>query len=141
MKKLTIILLALILTAGVAIAETTLTSGEAQPTIDRFEINQFKIDVAGPQVEIVVEFGYDSGGFVRERAEEILITNDTVYRNRRPEIEKVDGADPGIFDDFPAAYQDTPATKVVTEANGGTFGGEATLKAYLETIVKTLLGL
>ena len=124
-----------------AFADTALTSSEAQPTIDTFRIEQFTVNASQMQLDIVVEFGYVSGTFVRERVEQVTVTDDIIYRNRRPAIRKADGADPNIFDGFPAAYQTTPATERVTQVNGGNFGGNATLKGYLEAIVKTLYGL
>lgn len=141
MKKFVLVLLALVLFAVPAFGDTSLTAPETQPTISQFRIERFVIDSNIPAVEMTVEFGYDSGGFVRERVETVAITNDAIFRNRQRTVSKSEGADPDIFDTFPAAYQSTPATEMLTQVNGGNFGGQATLKAYLENIVKTLYGL
>lgn len=141
MKKIVVVLLAVLMLTGLAFADQNLTTSQPQPTIDRFKIDVFKIDATG-LVEVVATYGYDDAGtFVAVRNEQIAITNDAVYVNRRPAVQKSDGADPNIFDDFPAAYQSNPATAVIGEVNGGTFGGQANLKAYLEVIIKTILGL
>lgn len=146
MKKIVILfgvmaMCATLLFSTVAMADTTLTATENQPAITTFRIERFLIDAVAPAGELTVEFGYDSGGFVVERRESITVTNEAIYRNRRPVIRKDEGADPNIFDDFPAAYQTNPATELISQVNGGTFGGQGTLKAYLEATVKTLLGL
>ena len=141
MKKLVITLL-LVLLPTVASAETLFTTPEVLPDIDRFRVEVFTIDAATPEIIIQMEVGY--AGFNLIRTDEIGISNGDITRKKgrfgsRQQIYKDDINDEML--DLPVPYRLNPATKIITEVNSGTFGGQATMKEYVEVIVKTLLGL
>ena len=139
MKKLFLILVLLLLPVT-SYADTALTTTEVVPDITYFRIDEFKL-VTGdnPTVNIQLEFGEKPAlTFHLLRVESVTITNTSIYRGLEPFL--VDDADGNMLS-LPAAYQAEPATKIISEINNGTFGGEATGKEYIELIIKTLLGL
>lgn len=119
-------------------ADTTLTSNIVQPTIDRFKVNDFRINNELKAVSIIVQYGYDNAGtFVKAGgAVEFVITNDWVKRNNRF-IARPDNT--GTFTQFPAAYQTSPANEVITQVFAQ--GNAAAALTYLEAVVKSLGGL
>ena len=135
MRKLIIAMFVLLLVVP-AYAETMLTTPEVRPSIDRFTVERFTIQTDLPRVIIRLRLGYEGFTFVRE--EIISITNADIMRGSKMVYK--DDLD-GMMLELPAGYKETPATKIVTEINCGDFGGQATLKEYVEVIVKTILGL
>lgn len=137
MKRIIILSMMLFMVVAVpAYGETLLTTPEIRPSIDRFQIERFTIQTDLPRLIIRVQLGYE--GFTRVREEMVSITNADIMRNDKMVYR--DDTD-GMMMDLPAAYQENPATKIVQEINGGTFGGQATLKEYIEQIIKVLAGL
>jgi len=139
MKRILLILLSIGLMAGPVYAETLLTTPEVIPDFDRFRINKVEIDLSAPEIHFYCQFGHQvEGAFVKLKAVKVRISNSSVFRDREL-IVAMDANDE--FPSFPVAYQETPATVILGEMNGGGFGGQDTLNQYAELIVKTLLGL
>ena len=139
MKRILLILLSIGLMAGPVYAETLLTTPEVIPDFDRFRINKVEIDLSAPEIHFYCQFGHQVDGVFRVlRNDKVRISNGSIFRGRTMFMQ-VDMDD--MMLGLPEAYQFEPATVVLTEINSGSFGGQDTLKEYLELIVKTILGL
>jgi len=137
MKKL-IILMCMLLPA-VAAADQLLTTPIERYDLDRYRVQEFVINPVVPIVRLKFELGYLKGElFVADTREIISISDTEIYRDQTL-ILKDDGS--GMMLSLPAAYQENPCTKIIQEINGGTFGGQATVRGYLEVITKTIFGL
>lgn len=105
----------------------------------RFQVHLYQDNAPIHWVELRVYLGYEvEGAFVLGEARRIAITNSTIHYHRGI-LHRDDGD--GLMLALPTAYQLNPATKILTEINGGTFGGAASLQAYLEAIIRTLAGI
>ena len=135
MKRFLLVIVMLMLTVP-AYGETLLTTPEVRPSIDRYQIERFTIQTDLPRLIIRLRMGYE--GFTLVREELISITNADIMRGNKMVYK--DDLD-GMMMDLPSAYQENPATKIIQEINGGTFGTCDTMKDYLELITKTILGL
>lgn len=138
MKKLSIIMLALAMAlvfALPAMADTSLGTSEVRPTIDTYKVTKLTLDAGASIVTIDYALGYVSGTFQKVNGETVEISDRGITRGRRFIVK------PAAFGTLPADYQASPVTKVLAEINGGTFGGEANLLAYLEVILNSLTGL
>jgi len=135
MKK--ILFSMLILVPSLALADLATTT-IVEPDITLMRIEKFVIHTDTPRLVVDLQLGYDNAGFRRIRTESISITNKDIMRDRT-NIYSDDIND--MMLDLPVAYQLNPATKILQEINAGTFGGQPTLKEYIEIIVKTLLKL
>ena len=135
MKKLIILVCLLVLPVS-AVGETLLSSPIVRPDIDRFNIDRFDISmVSGPTVTMVMEMRSGSEFVRRDR---IAIKNLTIVWNSEV-VFKANADD--IIEELPPAYQSNPASSIIAEINSGNFGGQASLKEYLELIAKNVLGL
>lgn len=116
-------------------AEQLLTTTITQPTIDRFIVEDFRIDNKNKAVLLIVQYGYDdTGTFVPEGGSvSYLVTNEWVKRNNSF-IARPDAT--GTFTQFPAAYQTNPANEMISQVFAQ--GSAALALAYLETAIKQL---
>lgn len=150
MKRIILILtlLALLIPCS-SMAEIDLTTPIDRPSITKFRVLDFRVvNNESPYLLIMAEMGYDVGNtFDAEYIDVVRITNKEVIVSHiengrlidRERVARIN--DDGIFEDFPPAYQQDPASVIAGHINQGTFGGQPTATAYIELILRTLRGL
>jgi len=132
------LLIFLLTLPALAGADTIFTTPIVRDSLDRFRVETFTIKTSVPDLIFDMEIGYDSGGFLVVKKELVRIGNRDIAVNGK-NVYTDDNND--MMLDLPSAYQLNPASKILQEINDGTFGGQPTLKEYIEIIIKTLLKL
>lgn len=146
MKRVLIAFLIIFAMAGLAIAETDLTSPVTNADTSKMKFRYVKIrsalEAGRLEVGIGMAYGDTVGGTFHQHAKDDIVITDAEISirglNSQDTLIKADND----FASFPTPYDTAPATKILSElrAKSATYG-QANDDSYLEVIVKTLIGL
>jgi hypothetical protein len=142
MKRILFVALIIVaLIPAYVLADSPLDAPVTRATINTIVINQFSYighnDVALNEIKILASF-YGDG--LRQTVDSITINNETITVKGMHSITLKKAT--GGFSGFPVAYQDAPATEILSNINAKTATYVQTSDLlYLENIVKVLLGL